>query len=59
MEGEIIMTDENFEFAKSSAIKTAKQLAYSDEVISRLENAKSENEISRILVTARENCMFK
>ena len=55
----MIMTDEKFEFAKSSAIRTAKQLAYSDDVISRLENAKSENEISRILVTARENCMFK
>ena len=37
------------------AIKTAEQLRYSDEVIDKIKKAKSENEISRILLSARKD----
>lgn len=39
---------------KYDAIRIAKQLYYKAEIISRIQNAKSESEITRILKTARE-----
>ncbi|MCC8152093.1 MAG: hypothetical protein LIO96_11750 [Lachnospiraceae bacterium] len=36
-------------------IKIAKELHYSKEVIAKLENAKSDNECTRIMNTARNN----
>lgn len=39
---------------KYDAIRIAKQLCYKAEIISRIQNAKSESEIYRILKTARE-----
>lgn len=40
--------------AKYDAIRIAKQLCYNEEVISRIEAAKTESEITRILHDARE-----
>lgn len=39
---------------KNDAIRIAKQLCYKAEIISRIQNAKSESEITRLLKTARE-----
>ena len=39
---------------KYDAVRIAKQLCYKAEIISRIQNAKSESEITRILKTARE-----
>lgn len=40
--------------AKYDAIRIAKQLCYKTEIISRIQSAKSESEITRILKTARK-----
>ena len=39
---------------KYDAIRIAKQLCYKPEIIARIQNAKTESEIYRILKTARE-----
>ena len=39
---------------KYNAIRIAKQLCYSENVINKIKNATSESEITRILHTARE-----
>ena len=39
---------------KYNAIRIAKQLCYSENVIEKIKNATTENEITRILHTARE-----
>jgi len=39
---------------KYNAIRIAKQLCYSENVINKIKNATSENEVTRILRTARE-----
>lgn len=40
--------------AKYNAIRIAKQLCYSENVINKIKNATTENEVTRILRTARE-----
>ena len=40
--------------AKYNAIRIAKQLCYSENVINKIKNATTESEITRILHTARE-----
>ena len=40
--------------ARYDAIRIAKQLCYSENVINKIKNATTENEITRILHTARE-----
>lgn len=40
--------------AKYNAIRIAKQLCYSENVIEKIKNATTENEVTRILRTARE-----
>lgn len=40
--------------AKYNAIRIAKQLCYSENVIEKIKNATTENEVTRILHTARE-----
>lgn len=39
---------------KYNAIRVAKQLCYSENVIEKIKNATTENEVTRILRTARE-----
>ena len=39
---------------KYNAIRIAKQLCYSENVIEKIKNATTENEVTRILHTARE-----
>lgn len=39
---------------KRGVLKTARELLYSESVINRLKNAKTESEISRIMATARK-----
>lgn len=39
---------------KYNAIRIAKQLCYSENVINKIKNATSESEVTRILRTARE-----
>lgn len=39
---------------KYNAIRIAKQLCYSENVINKIKNATTENEVTRILRTARE-----
>lgn len=41
---------------KRSAIKTARELFYPDYVITKIKNAVTENEICRIMHTARQEC---
>lgn len=50
------MSRETYNY-KRQAIATAKQLFYSESVITRLEDAKTESEICRIMKTAREEMM--
>lgn len=40
--------------AKYNAIRIAKQLCYSENIIEKIKSTKSESEITRILHTARE-----
>lgn len=40
---------------RRGALKAAKELCYGDEVIRRIKNAKTSDEISRIMRTARED----
>ena len=40
--------------AKYNAIRIAKQLCYSENVINKIKNATTENEVTRILHTVRE-----
>lgn len=40
--------------AKYNAIRIAKQLCYSETTINKIKNATTENEVTRILRTARE-----
>lgn len=51
-EGRIFMSKETYNY-KRTAITTARDLCYSDEVIMQIHNAKTENEISRIMRDAR------
>lgn len=46
---------ENLNTSKRIAIKAAKQLHYSEDVVEKVKNAKNEVEITRILATARNN----
>ena len=46
------MSKETYNY-KRTAITTARDLCYSDEVIIQIHNAKTENEISRIMRYAR------
>lgn len=41
---------------KEEMIKIATQLCYPEEVITKLENAASDYECDRIMITARRNC---
>lgn len=45
----------DFKYIKRRVIETAKDLHYSDEVISKLHLAKTESELTRIMRTARQN----
>lgn len=45
---------EDFYDYKRFAIRAAKELGYSDEVIDSLNSSKNDHEISRIMKTARE-----
>ena len=49
------MDNKKFEQFKRSQIKIAKELCYGREVKEKLENAKTEYEIDRIMVSARKN----
>lgn len=44
---------------KTSAIKAARELFYGDEVIQRLKNAETDDEISRIMSDARVKKQYK
>ena len=46
------MSKETYNY-KRTAITTARDLRYSDEVVMQIRNAKTENEISRIMRDAR------
>lgn len=43
--------------SRSKALKIARELLYGEDVINKILNAKTENEINRILVTARGNSL--
>ena len=47
-------TNDDLRAYRRGALKAAKELCYGDEVIRRIKNAKSSDEISRIMKTARE-----
>ena len=48
-----MITDTHHKTYKEDAIQVAKELMYDDKVIARLENAKTEADICRIMATAR------
>ena len=48
-----MVTDTSFKTYQEDAIQVAKELMYNDKVIARLENAKTEADICRIMATAR------
>ena len=48
-----MVTDTSFKTYKEDAIQAAKELMYDNKVIARLENAKTEADICRIMATAR------
>lgn len=43
---------------KEIAIQVATELGYDDDIVSRIENAKSDNDIERIMCQARENMTY-
>lgn len=47
-------TSDELESERADAIKAAKELAYGNETVTKLKNAKTVYEMSRILATARE-----
>lgn len=44
----------NIKFLRADAIRTAKDLCYGDDVIAKLKVAETENEITRIMISARK-----
>lgn len=48
-----MVTDTHFKTYQEDAIRAAEELMYGDKVIARLENAKTEADICRIMTTAR------
>lgn len=48
-----MITDTPFKTYQEDAIRAAEELMYGDKVIARLENAKTEADICRIMATAR------
>ena len=48
-----MITNAHYKTYKEDAIQVAKELMYGDKVIARLENAKTEADICRIMATAR------
>ena len=48
-----MITNAHYKTYTEDAIQTAKELMYGDKVIARLENAKTEADICRIMATAR------
>ena len=48
-----MVTDTSFKTYQEDAIQVAEELMYGDKVIARLENAKTEADICRIMATAR------
>lgn len=48
-----MITNTHYKTYKEDAIQVAKELMYDDKVIARLENAKTEADICRIMATAR------
>lgn len=48
-----MVTDTPFKTYQEDAIRAAEELMYGDKVIARLENAKTEADICRIMATAR------
>lgn len=48
-----MVTDAPFKTYQEDAIQAAEELMYGDKVIARLENAKTEADICRIMATAR------
>ena len=48
-----MVTDTSFKTYQEDAIQAAKELMYDDKVIARLENAKTEADVCRIMATAR------
>lgn len=48
-----MVTDNRFKTYQEDAIQIAEELVYGDTVIARLENAKTEADICRIMATAR------
>lgn len=48
--------DENYKY---TAMDAAKQLGYGDEVVNKIRAAKSDAEIERTMVTAREQAALK
>lgn len=48
-----MITNTHYKTYKEDAIQTAKELMYGDKIIARLENAKTEADICRIMATAR------
>lgn len=47
-------TSDELESERADAIKAARELAYGNETVTKLKNAKTVYEMSRILATARE-----
>ena len=47
----------DFKYEQERTIKAARELCYDKSVIERLENAKTEFELDRIMKTARQNLM--
>ena len=48
-----MITDTHYKTYKEDAIQVAEELMYGDKLIARLENAKTEADICRIMATAR------
>ena len=48
---------DNFKKVQKQTIKAAKELLYSPEIIEKLNNAKSTNELANIMKTARGNML--
>lgn len=49
--------DEKFKSSQKDAVKAAKDLGYGKEVMDKINAAKTEAEIQRIMITERHKCL--
>ena len=54
----MVTSEMKLQNCKRNAMKISKELLYDDDVLARIRKANTENEIVRIMLTARRECVL-